>query len=57
MTPQMVEHLYSWRRYVDALNKNIQNRFDGNLEVLTAFKVLNPTTVPKEAQLTLSSVA
>ena len=51
MTPQMVEHLYSWRRYVDALNKNIQNRSDGNL------KVLNPTTVPKEAQLTLSSVA
>ena len=37
-------------KYVDALKENIQNRFDGNLKVLTAFKVFDPTAVPKRGE-------
>ena len=51
MTPHMEEQLNSLTtKYVDALKENIQNRFDGNLKVLTTFKVFDPTAVPKRSK-------
>ena len=51
MTPHMEEQLNSLTtKYVDALKENIQNRFDGNLKVLTTFKVFDPTVVPKRSK-------
>ena len=51
VTPHMEEQLNSLTtKYVDALKENIQNRFDGNLKVLTAFKVFDPTAVPKRSE-------
>ena len=51
MTPHMEEQLNSLTtKYVDALKENIQNRLDGNLKVLTTFKVFNPTAVPKRSK-------
>lgn len=33
-------------KYIDALKENITNRFDGSIEVLTAFRVFDPMSVP-----------
>ena len=38
-------------KYVDALKENIENRFEGNLKVLTAFRVFDPTAVPKKNEV------
>ena len=48
VTPHMEEQLNCLTtKYVDALKENIQNRFDGNHKVLTAFKVF---AVPKRSK-------
>ena len=41
-------------RYVDALK---ENRFDGNLEVLIAFKVFDPNAVPEKMKLAINRMA
>ena len=52
LTPHMEEQLKSLTtRYLDALKENIENRFDGNLKVLTAFKVFDPTAVPEKNEV------
>ena len=38
-------------KYVNALKENIENRFEGNLKVLTAFRVFDPTAVPKKNEV------
>ena len=51
VTPHMEEQLNCLTtKYVDALKENIQNRFDGNHKVLTAFKVFDQTAVPKRSK-------
>ena len=51
VTPHMEEQLNCLTtKYVDALKENIQNRFDGNHKVLTAFKVFDPIAVPKRGK-------
>ena len=35
------------KQYVQALKDNLSNRFDGNLPVLSAFKVFDPMSVPE----------
>ena len=50
VSPHMEEQLKNLTtRYVDALKENIENRFNGNLKVLTAFKIFDPTAVPKRS--------
>ena len=52
MTPHMEEQLKNLtRRYVDALKENIENTFDGNLKVLIAFRIFDPTAVPKKNEV------
>ena len=52
MTSHMEEQLKNLTtRYVDALKENIENRFNGNLKVLTAFRVTDPTAVPKKNEV------
>ena len=34
-------------KYVAALTENIQNRFDGNLPIVSAFSIFNPLTLPQ----------
>lgn len=49
MSPCMEEQLKNLTiKYVDALKENIENRFEGNLKVLTVIRVFNPTAVPKK---------
>ncbi|CAH3162410.1 unnamed protein product, partial [Porites lobata] len=36
------------KQYIQALKDNLSNRFDGNLPVLTAFKVFDPMSVPEK---------
>lgn len=38
-------------KYIDALKDNIKNRFDGSLEVLTAFRVFDPMSVPEKKEI------
>ena len=40
------------KAYVAALRDNINNRFDGSIEVLTAFKIFNPLAVPNKSDST-----
>ncbi|XP_048580041.1 zinc finger protein 862-like [Nematostella vectensis] len=48
-TPEKKSMLQSLtRQYVQALKDNIVNRFSGNLEVLTAFKIFDPCAVPEK---------
>jgi len=52
MSPHMEEQLKNLTiKYVDALKENIENRFAGNLTVLTAFRVFDPTAVPKKTEV------
>ena len=52
MSPHMKEQLKNLTiKYVDALKENIENRFAGNLTVLTAFRVFDPTAVPKKTEV------
>ena len=52
MSPNMEEQLKNLTiKYVDALKENIENRFEGNLKVLTAFRVFDPTAVPKKNEV------
>lgn len=37
------------KQYIQALKDNLSNRFDGNLPVLTAFKVFDPMSVPEKS--------
>ncbi len=37
-------------KYIKALKENIQDRFDGNLQVITAFEIFNPTRVPERKE-------
>lgn len=37
-------------KYIDALKENITNRFDGSIEVLTAFRVFDPMSVPDKKE-------
>ena len=36
--------------YIKALKENIQDRFDGNLPVVTAFEIFNPIRVPERKE-------
>ena len=52
LTTDMEEPLKSLTtRYIAALKENIENRFDGNLQVLTAFKIFDPAAVPKKTEV------
>ena len=37
-------------KYIKALKENIQDRFDGNLPVITAFEIFNPIRVPERQE-------
>lgn len=37
-------------KYIKALTENIQDRFNGNLRVITAFEILNPIRVPERQE-------
>ena len=52
MSPDMEEQLKNLIvKHVDALKENIENRFEGNLKVLTAFRVFDLTAVPKKNEV------
>ena len=52
ISPHMEEQLKNLTiKYVDALKENIEKRFEGNLKVLTAFRVFDPTAVPKKTEV------
>ena len=38
-------------RYIAALKENIENRFDGDLQVLTAFEIFDTAAVPKKTEV------
>lgn len=38
------------KAYVAALRDNINNRFDGSIPVLTAFRIFNPLAVPNKSE-------
>ena len=38
------------KKYIKALKENIQDRFDGNLPVITAFEIFNPIRVPERQE-------
>ncbi len=37
-------------KYINTLKENIEDRFDGNLPVITAFEIFNPTRVPERKE-------